>query len=301
MTICSSVLCSCKTIAENMDSCDRVSNVNLNFKYTGDTTDDMSWFNKVMDKVSLFVYDEYGFLVEKASRSFEGEEINTTVKDGIKLDLCPGNYRVVCWSNMYENSSLTGISNYNTARFHHPKYGQNNIVLNTQDQTYYGSLLLQVPEDRNVSDTVIFKGANILIDVVVKEFVSGTRSDALPIVKIMNAMPEYGMDMSNAQAFDEDYIPLESVDNGGDYIRATARVFRFNDDNPIQIRIEGSDRVVTFVNVALSKLMNENFITVEGVNEATIHINLDFTDYYNDLNVKIGIEGWKSNVVTPDL
>ena len=284
-----------------MDSCDRVSNVKLNFKYTGDTPDDMSWLNRVMDKVSLFVYDEYGFLVEKASRVFEGEEIKTTVKDGIKLDLCPGNYRVVCWSNMYENSSITGINNFNSARFHHPNYGQNNIVLNTQDQTYYGSLLLQVPEDRNVSDTVIFKGANILIDVTVKEFLSGTRSKALPTVKIMNAMPEYGMDMSNAQEFDEDYIPLKSVDNGGDYIRATARVFRFNDDNPIKIKVEGSDRVVTFANVTLSKLMNENSITVEGINEATIHINLDFTDYYKDLNVKIGIEGWKNNIVSPDL
>lgn len=282
---------------EDMSDCP-TGNVNLTFRYTGNTLDDLSWFNKMIDRVNLYVFDSDGKLVVGAEQQLEKKDLT---KAQTKLWLEPGNYTIICWGNVFDNTLISNHTTLTNGKVNHPDYGTIGKSLSTQDHNYYGTLEITVPQSGEVSGEVKFKGAHINMEIAIKGWNNTQTSTDFPYIEVQNVMPLYTIDMIDAAPYNYTYIPKISQNNGEDYILATLQTFRFTDDNPLLVVVKNQTQDRTFTSIDLKKSMEDGNITVNGLNEATVRLILDFTDYWKDLSVKISIEGWSKENPIPEL
>ena len=291
-------------IKEDRSDCPR-ENVFLTFVYTGNTAGeelDCSWFDKAIDRVSLYVYDADGQLLPGCTQRLGKAALRAADPAGTRLLLPEGRYTIVCWGNAFDATRIEPAAAFRDGgQVAHPAYGTL-AELPTQDHNYFGTTTVDVPPKGEVSGQVRFRGAHIDMEVVVKGFTDERTVTDYPRIEIAHAMPRYAMTtMAEAAPYGQTYVPPVgwSAAEGGHL--SSFQLFRFQDGNPLRLSVKNRSQDRTFYEIGLAEAMADGGITVEGLNEASVRIVLDFTDYWKDMSVKIQIAGWSKETPKPEL
>lgn len=285
-------------IKEDMSDCPPEVNTSLTFSYTGDTNDP-AMFGTMIDRVDLFVFDRQSgqHILTKTIgktdlRAFQGTE----------LYLPEGDYRILAWGNAFDNTEIL-YSSLSTGRVHAPAYNttpQSRIT--TNDHLYYGDYNITVPATDNVPQSVTgdipFHGAHINIEIFVKNFGHANVPATYPVVEMTNLMPQYDIQKTAMQPFATTYYPFVEWDAVNTVATSCFQVLQFADYNTISvvIREPAPDNTVK-ATIDLRQYMFDNNITVNGRNEATVSLLVEFTD----LGVTVTIPDWESGDMDPDI
>ncbi len=298
IVLASSVLIS-SCIKEDMSDCYPTGdNLSLEFKYTGNTTDDESWFNKMIDNVGLYVFDEGGNYLSELTQVINKANLTSEDVPGTTLRVPGGGrYTIVCWGNV-GGSTLISNPSPTGGTVNHPNY-DGTRSLNTQDHNYYGTLTVDVPASGKVGGVVRFRSAHINMEVCIKNLVGKEYASMYPKVEVHYAMPQYNFfDMSSIKPFSQSYTPSVGWSDSDNGNLASLALFRFMDDNPIVVVVKDYNGK-SLASVNLRQTMLDGEITVEKLNEASVKLILEFD--IRDMSVVVRIEGWSKNVAIPDL
>ena len=275
-------------IAQDLSDCPPPVNMQLTFSYRGDTGDP-SMFARKIDQVTLMVYNENDKLI--LNRNINKNEL--TRHQGANIYLEPGSYRIICWGNTNEFTEFTRCELFTDGRLHHP-YFFTSWPIPTNSHLYYGSYTAIVPKNGMVSGDIAFRGAHINVEVYIRDLISKKAENDDPKVEAHNLMPEYDMEMKPAQPFTATYYPETIFNMERNLNQAFFQVLRFSDENPVWIEIKDSTGK-SKCRIELKEYMLTNEITVDGKNEATVPILIEYTD----LGVEIKLPEWIVNEVDP--
>ncbi|MDL2320237.1 FimB/Mfa2 family fimbrial subunit [Alistipes sp. OttesenSCG-928-B03] len=277
-------LAACGPIWDDLSDCPPSANTLLTFSYTGDTNDP-EMFARMVDHVTLMVYGEDGNKV--VERTIDKNELNKTQGTSLKLE--PGNYRAICWGNANEHTQITGSETLTTGRLHNPAFTLGSEIT-TNSHLYYGVYEFTVPADGTVQGDVPFRGAHINIEVYIR---SGEAAGSGFTVTAHNLMPQYNLGMGATRPFTTSYYPQMGYNAEKKLDACLFQTLRFDDNNPVVIEVREPSGAL--IRIDLRQYMADNDITVDGKNEATVPILLEYTD----LGVTIKIPEWLSHNVTP--
>lgn len=285
-------------IKEHLGECPAAAdNVRLDFVYTGDGTDDI--FSSVVGSVDVYVYNAQGKKV--ASVVLEKAELER--EQGTTMTLAAGEYRVVCWGNVSDNSEISGADDCSTAVLHHPLYVSGGRM-SANDPLYYGTCAqLVVPSGgRHAAQTVELRSAHIDLEI----FVSGGNISPqfVPVVEVANLYPEYDFEMNPTTASRvsdrnvASYYPPCSYDEGRKAAVAALTTARFASDDPVEIILREGEGTEPMHVVALKDFLSSNGIRVEDMQECLIPVLISFNQ---DFTVDVTIPAWETPDVKPEL
>lgn len=270
-------------IKEDMEPCD----VNLVFRYFGDGTKDI--FPEKIEKVNLYVYNEKGSLVE----TFGLDKGDLGRFQGAPLILPVGKYRVVCWGNSLTNTLLKDVSSIYTALAAAPNYFTKELIT-TNDSLYFGSREIEIFQDTPRTDTVYFSSSHIKMHLELEGLEDVATADGyLPVeIEIGNLKPtvDFTGTFSSENVL---YRPIVFREDGESVFKSVPNVLRFNDDNSIYINLisKGSNTII--YTLMLKDFMEDNRITVDGINEVTIGIRFRFN------GTSVTVSPWDEEVIKP--
>ena len=271
-------------IRDDLSNCPVPFNACLTFSYTGDTGDP-AMFRKMIDHVTLMVFDDAGNRV--VDRTIEKKDLLEF--QGTRLYLGPGNYRAVCWGNADEHTEVTDCDSFTRGRLHHPHFVQAREIA-TNSHLYYGTFDFSVPEHGMAEGDIPFRGAHINVEIYIRSSMAGTDGYG---IKVHNLMPQYDLRMHSMQPFATTYYPQMGYNAERVLDQCLFQSLRFADDNPVVIDIlRPSGETLT---IDLKEYMARQGLRVDGKNEATVPILFEFSD----LGVVIKIPEWLSHIVTP--
>lgn len=295
-TLLGAVTMSAGCIEEDMSGCPPEQNANtyLTFSYRGDT-DDPTMFRKMIDRVSLYVFDR------ASGRHILTKTIGETdlrLFEGTQLYLPAGNYRIVSWANAANATEIFVDDILSNGRVHAPAYGSHERVA-TNDHLYYGESDITVPATAaKATGEIPYRSAHINVEIYVKNFGYKDEPATYPIVEMSGLMPQYDMVMRAVQPYNATYCPTVAWDSEQDVAAACFAVLRFSDENDITVTIrEPAQSNATKAAVALGQYMADNGISVDNKNEATVRLLFEFTD----LGVTVTVPDWASGEVDPDV
>lgn len=270
-------------IKEDMEPCD----VNLVFRYFGDGTKDI--FPEKIEKVNLYVYNEKETLVE----TFGLDKGDLRRFQGAPLILPAGKYRVVCWGNSETNTLLKDVSTLNTALVGAPQYFTKELIT-TNDSLYFGSREIEIFQDSPKTDTVYFSCSHIKIHIELEGLEDDVTAEGYsPIeIEIGNLAPT--VDFTDKFSTENIlYRPIVYRENGETAFKSVLNVLRFNDDNSVFINLiyKGSNNII--YTLKLKDFMQDNRITVDGINEVTIGIRFRFN------GTSVTVSPWGEEVIKP--
>lgn len=300
-TLLGVVTMSAGCIEEDMSGCPPEMNTYLTFSYRGDT-DDPTMFRKMIDRVSLYVFDRVSgrHILTKTI-----EKTDLQLFEGTQLYLPAGNYRIVSWANAADATEIFVDEILSKGRVHAPAYTSHERIA-TNDHLYYGELDITVPATviqpeisaAKVTGDIPYRSAHINVEIYVKSFGYKDKSTTYPIVEMSGLMPQYDMGMRAVQPFDATYYPTVIWDLEQDVAAACFAVLRFSDENGITVTIrDPAQSNATKAAVALEQYMADNKISVNNKNEATVRLLFEFSD----LGVTVTVPDWASNEVDPDI
>lgn len=288
-------------IKEDMSGCPPEMNTYLTFSYRGDT-DDPEMFRKMIDRVSLYVFD---------SRSGQHLLTKTVEKadlqrfEGTQLYLPEGNYRIVSWANALDDTEVLVNGTLSNGRVHAPGHTSRERIA-TNDHLYYGELDITVPATAvlpgnsavKVTGDIPHRSAHVNVEIYVKGFGHKEQPTTYPVVEMAGLMPQYDMGMNPAQPFGTTYYPTVAWDAEQNVAAARFAVLRFSDKNDITVTVRepAPDNTVK-AEVDLERYMADNSISVDGRHEATIRMLFEFTD----LGVTVTIPDWTGGDVDPEI
>lgn len=277
-------------IKEDLSDCPPAFNALLSFKYTGDNNDE-GMFAKMIDGVNLYVFDKSGQFVIK-------QEINKSALirfQGTQLNLNPGEYTIVCWGNLFEDTKVSNLDVFDSAVVNHPNYNVVGKLIPTNDHLYYGKYHITVPQSGVVSGEILFKGAHINMEIFVQGLGLSGQKELYPVIEVRNLMPQYGFDMENRQPMQTTYQPNISYDEKLIASTAYFQVLRFADDNPVVIDIINPVTKEIKASINLKDFMLTEGIAIDDKNEITISMLIEFAD----LGIKITVPNWEDTDITP--
>lgn len=264
-------------IKDNLDDCP--ASIFLMFNYQADGEDNV--IDTYIHSGQLFVYDQSTKLVDVLPVSA------SQLKNGLSLNLPFGEYTIVCWGNAETQTEITHEEELQTARLNAPGYYQNTQIF-TNDALYHGTLDLSVAQTTRdhvrITETLDFNAAHINLEVYV-------RYKTEPTIQVHHLMPQYDFKMGNTQPFETDYTPTVSYIEKRKAYAALLNVLRFDNDNPITVEVDLPGGLLTSpVSIHLKEFMEEQTpaLTVEGRQEVTISVLIEFTD----LGVTCKIPEW---------
>lgn len=284
LAVCFTALFS-SCINEDMSDCPQ-HNLTLKLHYVGDTKDE-SMFSRMIDRVTMFVFNESG--QEVLSQTFEKADLATQCVD-LRL---PGgqNYRIVCWANAFDATTITRGTLRKDYRVNHPNYGTAGAAIPTNDHLYTSTeITVSIPASATgiASGDIYFKGAHNNLEVYVNNFGQPNDPKTYPIVEVANLMPQYDMEMNAMQPVNYTYYPTSAFDATHNMVAAKLQVLQFDNDNPVVITIKDPVTGVVRCSLNLKEYMAANSISVDRLNERTIIVQFNFTD----LGVKIVVPEW---------
>lgn len=295
-------------IDEDMDSCpsQTQNNLILNFVHTDDQGNDL--FMDHIHRVDLFIFDNRQCFVTKQTV----DQASLSAFAGVKLNLLPGTYRIICWGNAADKTLFGGL---NTGDLFSKAFLSNATLSGTTtgtngDELYYGSTLVSdtpgrtlrvtVPPTGTQTDSVIFRSAHIKIEVYVKGFEDKlSTGDRLPPRIELTHIPDkfnfnmqpFGSDISysniavyrtikNEQMAVMDFYPL-----------------LFDGQTLMNVLIKRQSDDSTITTVSLKDFIQKNNINLTGSTEIVIPILVE----YKSASVSISLPGWVQNPIGPDL
>lgn len=289
-------------IRENIDDCETP--VELDFLYFGNGIVDI--FPDRVDSVLMYIYELPSGRLSQ-SRRISKEELSA--RQGADLRLNPGDYRIVCWGNAGEGSSIDTEGKVITSS----EYAGGDVPSGIEE-LYFGTVDLNVPQTlRAVKETVVYEASYIMMKVELLGFatlrsagaVGSMSSDengaADATVSLIHGNHSALIDFTNTPS-DEvtDYAPVlaDHPDEEDSYI-ADYLVPRFYNDTEARISIVRNDTGETIYDNPLSDIMDDLDITVDERNEQMVNIRFRLTQ--TETGLTIDVVGWNTEIVFPDL
>lgn len=298
------IACMCLTgcIRENIDDCETP--VDLEFQYFGNGIVDI--FPDRIDSVLMYVYEQPS---GKLRQTMEISKEELAARQGADLRLNPGDYRIVCWGNAGEGSSIDTEGKVITSS----EYAGGDVPSGIEE-LYFGTVDLNVPQTlRAVKETMVYEASYIMMRVELLGFANlgnpsvGTSalsskdagSDAT--VTLTHGNHSAVIDFANNPSDETtDYVPMLSdhPDEENSYI-AEYLVPRFDNDTEARLNIVRNDTGETIYDNPLSDIMDDLDITVDERNEQMVNIRFRLTQ--TETGLTIDVVGWNTEIVFPDL
>ena len=298
------IACMCLTgcIRENIDDCETP--VDLEFQYFGNGIVDI--FPDRIDSVLMYVYE---LPSGKLRQTMEISKEELAARQGADLRLNPGDYRIVCWGNAGEGSSIDTEGKVITSS----EYAGGDVPSGIEE-LYFGTVDLNVPQTlRAVKETMVYEASYIMMRVELLGFANlgnpsvGTSalsskdagSDAT--VTLTHGNHSAVIDFANNPSDETtDYVPTLAghPDEENSYI-AEYLVPRFDNDTDARLNIVRNDTGETIYDYPLSDIMDDLDITVDERNEQMVNIRFRLTQ--TETGLTIDVVGWNTEIVFPDL
>ena len=296
------ILCLASCIRENIDDCDTP--VEIDFFYYGNGIVDI--FPERVDSVLMFIYEQpSGELV----RTVELPKSALEERQGASLRLVPGDYRIVCWGNAGEGSSIDTEGKVITSS----EYAGGDVPSGIEE-LYFGTVDLNVPQTlRAVRETVVYEASYIMMKVELLGFAAlrsagvlamynGENSAADATVSLTHGNHSALIDFTNTPS-DEvtDYVPVlyDHPDEDASYV-ADYLVPRFDNGTEARLSIVRNDNGEAIYDRPLSDIMDDLDITVDERNEQMVNIRFRLTQSEGG-QLTIDVVGWNTEIVFPEL
>ena len=273
------------------DRSDCSGDVFLHFIYNGDGDTDI-FPSKIMC-VNMYVYstDNGTFHSEY---SFDKQALDAV--QGTHLMLPPGSYRIVCWGNAGELSTID--KSWGTGHIAEPAYFNSSADYSGTDPLYCSILDLTVPETlQDVEETCYFAGSHIKMKVKLDGFadlVDMADGEKIGVSFVHEGCP-VATDFSNVP-FDERcevVPPIQPDPNDADAYILSYNVFRFTEDDPLNrlsVRYEDGREMYA---VSLKNFIGRYGIQITGRHEITVPVKITYSP------VGITVVGWDIEEVDP--
>lgn len=252
------------------DRSDCTCDVLLSFIYMGDGDDDI--FPEKIDQVNMYVYSA-------ADNSLAGEYVfdkdALTAEQGAHLHLFPGNYRIVCWGNMFENTQVE--KTYSEAKVAEPVWFKSDSYTGT-DPLYFSDVEISVPESlQDVTETCEFESSHIDIYVKLKGFkgAMGQSGEEVAVNVSHTGCPAY-TDFFNVPAAEKCEVMPEIMDDPEDedsYIMQY-NVLRFTEDEATSLILTNSADGNEIYTVSIPDFIDRYEVEVDGKQEAAVAIQI---------------------------
>ena len=252
------------------DRSDCTCDVLLSFIYMGDGDDDI--FPEKIDQVNMYVYSA-------ADNSLVGEYVfdkdALTAEQGAHLHLFPGNYRIVCWGNMFENTQVE--KTYSEAKVAEPVWFKSDSYTGT-DPLYFSDVEISVPESlQDVTETCEFESSHIDMYVKLKGFkgAMGQSGEEVAVNVSHTGCPAY-TDFFNVPAAEKCEVMPEIMDDPEDedsYIMQY-NVLRFTEDEATSLILTNSADGNEIYTVSIPDFIDRYEVEVDGKQEAAVAIQI---------------------------
>lgn len=279
------VLASCINIKEDRSDCPPIVDPSeivktISFEYVGDANDP-TMFSQKISRVTMLVYDQETDLLV-SSQELDGSDFIADPKASVQLEA--GNYHIVCWANMSDQTMISDEPNWSDASVAATDYSTN---YTGNDPLYVGDMEVALESKGYVEGTIRFHSAHINIDVLIDNPAWGAaNTDSYPIVTLDHLMPMYDLVMNDMADYDAVCTPKLTYDSSRNYVEADFNVFRFKDDN---------NCVLTLRNTAGDILSTTDLSTFMSTNNLSVD-NGSFYDYMEDVTITILIKFYPTTV-----
>ena len=285
------LLASC--IKEDYTDCERCT---LTFSYMGDGTWDI--FPEKITRVSLYVFNSDDDLVQ--TKSIEQNDLKAF--QGTKLNLEPGNYRVVGVGNAFDKTEVTNLSSSSSmsdVQFHHPN-ANNGGKVEGNDSLYLGQKMITIPSTYWYEDDVPFQSSHLKVSYTVKSYVnptaeSTTRADGFLELRVKNLLPQ--TDFNNvANGTKITYNPALAYDPSKSEHNGYFNIMRHSKDADVEFELVDKSTGKVVHTLKLADFLNE-FTQIDVTKqEVLIPIIVEF----KNIGVDVTIPDWMIHNVTPD-
>ena len=293
MYLLASVVLLASCIKEDYADCERCT---LTFSYLGDGTWDV--FPEHITRVSLYVFNSEDRLVQ--TKLIEQNELKAF--QGTKLNLEPGDYRVVGVGNSFNKTEVTNLSSSNMSQiqFHHPKADDGGVV-EGNDSLYLGQKTFTIPSTYWYEDDVPFRSSHLKVSYTVKDYVnpaaaeSATRAEGFLELKVKNLLPQ--TDFTNkANGQKMTYNPVLSLTPEKGEHNAYFNIMRHAKDSDVEFELVDKATGEVVHTLALADFLNK-FPQIDVTKqEVLIPIVVEF----KNIGVTVTIPDWMIHDVTPD-
>ena len=272
-------------IKEDLASCD----TNLVFRYFGDGTKEI--FPEKIEKVDLYVYGENGALVQ----SIGLDQSDLRREQGTPLHLPAGKYRIICWGNSRNDTRIDQVSTLKNALVAAPHYFTKEIIT-TNDSLYIGSRDIEIFQDASSTDTVYFSSSHIKMYLELDGLEEIAMADGTsPIeIEVGNLSPTVDF-VKTLSSENVSYKPVVQKEGNASGFKSRFNVLRFNNNNSIYINLVSKKTNKTIYTLNLKDFMQDNRITVDGINEVTVGIRFRFN------GTSVTVLPWDEEVIKPGL
>lgn len=271
------------------DRSDCACDVILAFRYYGDGDTDI--FRDKIGKVNLYVYSADGHSLE-GEYSFDAAALAES--QGTHLQLRPGDYRIVCWGNVLENTRVHTV--YDEAKVAEPGFFGQGQSFSGTDDLYFSSIEITVPETlADVVDTCMFECSHIDMMLKLKGFKGaiGARSEDGSITVTHKGCPAY-TDFHNVPSREKcDVVPelKDDPDEADSYI-LEYKVLRFSENENTSIVLTGGDGRELY-SLSVPQFIDTYGLELDGKQEAGLSIRIILGP------TGISMEEWNIEDVTP--
>ena len=285
------LLASC--IKEDMSDCERCT---LTFYYEGDVNYDI--FPQHITSVSLYVFDADNRVVQ--TKRIEQNELRAF--QGTKLNLCPGEYRVIGVGNQYDKTVVENVSSRNFSQiiFRHPNAGKG--VVEGNDSLYLGSKNIVIPEDYWYKDEVPFRSSHLKVSYTVKGYVDAggdnaqsTRAASLLELRVKNLLPQTDFE-NRAHGEEIMYNPELTLNPSNAEHKGYFNIMRHAKNSEVEFELVDK-ATQEVVHTLMLKDFLEKFPQIDVTKqEVLIPIVVEF----KNIGVTVTIPDWMIHDVTPD-
>lgn len=295
-----SVLLLVGCVKEDLTDCNI--RVKLLFNYTGDGRTDI--FMDKHEAVHLYVYDQASRLVDQ--QLIGREELEEL--QGTWLSLRSGNYRVVCWGNVLDNSATEAKGAFADARLTHcTAQSRAQDTYQHIDSLYYGTYQLEVPEthtlikDTLICDVVDFESAHIKYEVLIKGLDLAFPGKENPATLRLSDVPlsyDFNKTTSAAACCYQPELTILSKRN----TYTSFNTMRVANQNDIVFNLIRNDTNQQFYSFSLIDFLQSEEIDVESKQEITVPILIEFTEELGvNVEVSISVKEWNGIILEPGI
>lgn len=277
-------------IKENMDDCERTS---LYFSYTGDIREQL--FARKISQVNLFVFDAQDQVLQ--TKTITQNELNDY--QGTRLNLEPGNYRVVCVGNVFSNSLIqcVGTKHCGNYRVANPNYF-NGGEIRTNDSLYVGSTQITVPDNYWLQDTLTLHSSHLKVYVEVRGVATAeelTKATAGLQLQLRNCWP--ATDFSNQTLGEKvTYIPTAHYDAEKRTLISRFNIMRHTPDSDITFDLTDPAANLVF-SLSLKDFLQQHPVIDLSKQEVLIPILIEF----KSTTVTVTMPDWSIEQIRPEL
>lgn len=270
-------------IEENMDDCGRTE---LFFCYKGD--ENVQVFKEKVAQVNLYVFDEKDCFID--SKIISRQELSRY--QGTSLNLSPGNYRLVCVGNQFENTELRGLASGQEVEpvevlLAHPACFDGTEIPGN-DSLYMGTANLKVSGNKAL-DTVHFNSSHV------KMYVEVRGIDQQPKMELCNVCAHVNFACTSCE-HPCSYYPMGNYDADRDVFLARFNVTRFKKENPIVLELHDPVNGEVFFSLSIEEFLQDNPNIDMSRQEVLVPILIEF----KNVGVTVSVPEWAIEDLKPE-